>query len=277
MKSLARFAITPLFFVVTGCATQGALDNVRNDVDVVKTRLFSVEKDLGGIREESKMNLESIQTGFKSDVTAVRKIAADIQATIDTTKNEMQQLNGKIDDVSLSVKKPADELARYREDSDKRIIILDDKITKLQTSVDELNKQIAGLTQKKTEETATPDSVYMKGLETFKTGNMPAARGIFTKFLDQYPEHDLAANAHYWIGETYYSEKEYEPAILAFQEVIKNHPQKEKVPAAMLKQAMAFKAINDTKNARYVLKKLVESHPKSEEIKKAKELLKELK
>jgi len=277
MKSLARFAITPLFFVVTGCATQGALDNVRNDVDVVKTRLFSVEKDLGGIREESKMNLESIQTGFKSDVTAVRKIAADIQATIDTTKNEMQQLNGKIDDVSLSVKRPADELARYREDSDKRIIILDDKITKLQTSVDELNKQIAELTKKKTEETTTPDSVYMKGLETFKAGNMPAARGVFTKFLEQYPEHDLAANAHYWIGETYYSEKEYEPAILAFQEVIKNHPQKEKVPAAMLKQAMAFKAINDTKNARYVLKKLVESHPKSEEIKKAKELLKELK
>ena len=277
MKSLARFAITPLFLVVTGCATQGALDNVRNDVDVVKTRLFSVEKDLGGIREESKMSLESIQTGFKSDVTAVRKIAADIQATIDTTKNEMQQLNGKIDDVSLSVKKPADELARYREDSDKRIIILDDKITKLQTSVDELNKQIAELTQKKKEETTTPDSVYMKGLETFKAGNMPAARGVFTKFLEQYPEHDLAANAHYWIGETYYSEKEYEPAILAFQEVIKNHPQKEKVPAAMLKQAMAFKAINDTKNARYVLKKLVESHPKSEEIKKAKELLKELK
>ena len=277
MKSLARFAITPLFFVVTGCATQGALDNVRNDVDVVKTRLFSVEKDLGGIREESKMSLESIQTGFKSDVTAVRKIAADIQATIDTTKNEMQQLNGKIDDVSLSVKRPADELARYREDSDKRIIILDDKITKLQTSVDELNKQIAELTKKKTEETTTPDSVYMKGLETFKAGNMPAARGVFTKFLEQYPEHDLAANAHYWIGETYYSEKEYEPAILAFQEVIKNHPQKEKVPAAMLKQAMAFKAINDTKNARYVLKKLVESHPKSEEIKKAKELLKELK
>ena len=40
---------------------------------------------------------------------------------------------------------------------------------------------------------------------------------------------------------------------------------------------MAFKAINDTKNARYVLKKLVEAYPKSDEIKKAKELLKELK
>ena len=45
----------------------------------------------------------------------------------------------------------------------------------------------------------------------------------------------------------------------------------------MLKQAMAFKAINDSKSARYVLKKLVENHPKSDEVQKAKEMLKELK
>lgn len=277
MKCMARFAITPLFFVVTGCATQSALETTRNDIDAVKTRLFSVEKDLGGVREESKEGLGSLQTGFKSDVASVRKLAADIQATIDSTKNEMRLVNGKVDDIALTVKKPTEELARYREDADKRIITLDDRITKLQTTVDELNKKITELTQQKKEETITPDSVYMKGLETFKSGNMPAAREIFTKFLEKYPQHDLAANAQYWIGETYYSEKEYEPSILAFQEVIKNHPQKEKVPAAMLKQAMAFKAINDTKNARYVLKKLVESYPKSEEVKKARELLKELK
>lgn len=277
MKCMARFAITSLFFVVTGCATQSALETTRNDIDAVKTRLFSVEKDLGGVREESKEGLGSLQTGFKSDVAAVRKLAADIQATIDSTKNEMRLVNGKVDDIALTVKKPTEELARYREDADKRIITLDDRITKLQTTVDELNKKITELTQQKKEETITPDSVYMKGLETFKSGNMPAARDIFTKFLEKYPQHDLAANAQYWIGETYYSEKEYEPSILAFQEVIKNHPQKEKVPAAMLKQAMAFKAIGDTKNARYVLKKLVESYPKSEEVKKARELLKELK
>jgi len=277
MKSMVRFTIMPLFFAVTGCATQGALDNARNDIDAVKTRLFSVERDLGGVREESKEGLGSLQTGFKTDVAAVRKIAADIQATIDSTKSEMRMVSGKVDDIALTVKKPTEELARYREDADKRIISLDDRVTTLQKAVDELNKKITELTQQKKEEAITPDSVYMKGLETFKTGNMPAAREIFTKFLEKYPQHDLAANAQYWIGETYYSEKEYEPSILAFQEVIKNHPQKEKVPAAMLKQAMAFKAIDDAKNARYVLKKLVESYPKSEEVKKAKELLKELK
>jgi TolA-binding protein len=40
---------------------------------------------------------------------------------------------------------------------------------------------------------------------------------------------------------------------------------------------MAFKAIDDTKSAKYVLKKLGEGFPKSEEAAKAKELLKEMK
>jgi TolA-binding protein len=45
----------------------------------------------------------------------------------------------------------------------------------------------------------------------------------------------------------------------------------------MLKQAMAFKAINDNKSAKYVLGKLVDGFPKSDEAKRAKELLKEIK
>jgi tol-pal system protein YbgF len=178
--------------------------------------------------------------------------------------------------MTISLKKPTEDLARYREDADKRIIALEDRIIKFQLTLEELTKKVAELSQPK-EIVPTPDSTYMKGLDTFKAGDMPAAREIFTKFLEQYPQHDLAANAHYWIGETHYSEKSYEPAILAFQDVIKNFPTKDKVPAAMLKQAMAFNAINDSKSAKYVLKKLGEVFPKSDEASKAKELLKEIK
>ena len=99
--------ILPLVCMVglSGCATQGALDSVSNDVDTVKTRMFSVEKDLAGLREESKLSVSSVEKGFKSDVAAVRKMSADIQATIDSTKSEMQALNGKLDDTSVALKK----------------------------------------------------------------------------------------------------------------------------------------------------------------------------
>jgi tol-pal system protein YbgF len=267
---------------LAGCASQRSLEVVRSDMDAVKTRLFSVEKDLGGVRDESKKGIGSVEQEYKSDVSAVRKIAADMQASMDSMRADFQAQNGKMDDLAISAKKPADDLARYREDADKRIIALEERVVRLQTAMDDLNKKAGDLAaalaaQPKKEEVVTPESLYTKGLETFKAGDMQASRGIFTKFLDQYPKHDLAANAQYWIGETYYNEKGYEPAILAYQEVIKQYPGKDKVAAAMLKQAMCFRAIKDIKNARYVLKKLEEVFPKSDEAKKSRELLKEIK
>jgi tol-pal system protein YbgF len=271
-----QFLMLVVMAGLTGCASQSALDSTRYDVDEVRTRVISLEKNLGGIRNESREGIDAIAKNLKSDVADVRKLSADIQATIDSTKTEMQAMNGKLDDMGISLKKPAEDLARYREDADKRIIALEDRIIKLQSTLDEFTKKVGELAQTK-EVAPTPDALYMKGLDIFKAGDMPAAREVFTRFLEQYPQHDLAANAHYWIGETHYSEKSYEPAILAFQDVIKNFPAKDKVPAAMLKQAMAFNAINDTKSAKYVLKKLGEAFPKSDEATKAKELLKEIK
>ena len=263
---------------LAGCASQSSFDNARNDIDSIKTRLFTIDRDLSSIREESKVSVGAIEKGFKTDVAAVRKMSADIQATIDSTKSEMQALNGKFDDTANAVKKPAEELARYREDADRRIIALEDRILKQQTVIDTLSKKMAEMSRARKDDIAsTPDSLYLKGLDSLKTGDVAAAREQFTRFLEQNPTHELAANAHYWIGETYYSEKNYESAILSYQEVIKNYPGKEKVVAAMLKQAMAFNAIKDSKSARFVLKKLIEGFPKSEEAKKAKVMLKEIK
>ena len=276
MKTRSTVSLVSLLLALTGCASQGSLENTRNDIYAIKTRLFSVEKELGEIRDETKGRMDALEQGTKNELNAVRKIAADTQAASDANKSEIQGLNGKLDDLGTSVKKPNDDLTRYREDADKRIIALEERLVTLQKTVDELTKRNgASLHGKEIQETA--ESNYNRALETYKTGNMPAAREQLTRFIDQYPKHELVGNARYWIGETLFNEKNYEAAIVAFQDVIKTTPQHPKASAAMLRQARAFKAINDPKSAKYVLKKLIELHPKSEDAKKARELLKELK
>jgi tol-pal system protein YbgF len=263
---------------LAGCASQSSFDNARNDIDSMKSRLFTIDRDIASLREESKVSVGAIEKGFRTDVAAVRKMSADIQATIDSTKSEIQALNGKLDDTSLAVKKPVEDLARYREDADKRIIALEERILKQQVAIDSLSKKLAEMAKAKKEESVSaPDALYLKGLDSLKAGDVATARDQFTKFLEQSPKNELAANAHYWIGETYYSEKNYESAILSYQDVIKNYPGKEKVVAAMLKQALAFKEIKDATSAKFVLKKLIEGYPKSEEAKKAKAVLKDIK
>jgi TolA-binding protein len=70
--------------------------------------------------------------------------------------------------------------------------------------------------------------------------------------------------------------RQYEQAILAYQEVIKKYPNGNKVPNAMLRQAFAFYEIKDKVSSRLLLKKIIKKYPDSSEAKIASAKLKTL-
>ncbi|MBW2707883.1 MAG: tetratricopeptide repeat protein, partial [Deltaproteobacteria bacterium] len=84
-------------------------------------------------------------------------------------------------------------------------------------------------------------------------------------------------NAAFWIGESYMVMKQYEQAILAFKKVMKKYPRGNKVPNALLKQALAFYKLNDKTSAKLLLKKLIKKYPKSNEATIARNKLKTMK
>jgi tol-pal system protein YbgF len=263
-----------------GCASQADLESVRRDTDETKNRIFTIDKELVDVRGQAKegvekslaayrQSLEALQNdmaGYQKDMAGIRKGGADLQATLDSARVDMQLLTGKVDDVRILAQKPADDVALLKEDLTRRLGSLEERLAKLEKGVTEQQKVAAQLQQ-------TPEFLYQQGYDAVKGGEVGKARELFSKFLERYPRHKLAANAHYWLGETYYSEKNFEQAVLEFQEVIKNFPEKDKVPAAMLKQGMAFKEMGDNKSSGYIFKKLVDEFPKSEEAKIAKEKL----
>ena len=249
------------FLLLSGCATKEDLNFLRYDLDGLNTRFSKMEK-------ETKEGVEQSSKGIQTDMESIRKGEADLQANIEAMKVDLQVLTGKLDDTAIMAKKPADDVVLLRDDMERRFTMIQVRMAKLEKDLEELKK--GGETER------TPDTVYQKGLDAFRAGDIAKARELLTKFLDIAPNHQLAANAHYWLGETFYSDKKYDQAVLEFQEVIKNFPGKEKVPAAMLKQGMAFKEIGDRKSAKYVLKKLLDDYPASDEAKNAREKLKGL-
>lgn len=267
-----------------GCASKAELDSVRRDTDEMKSRIFTIDRGLSGVRGEVKEGVEKSLAGqqqalealqkdmasYQKDMAAIRKGGADLQATLDSARVDTQLLAGKVDDVRILAEKPADDVLLLKEDLTKRLASLDERLSKLEKNLVEQQKKAAQLQQ-------TPEYLYQQGYDAMQGGDPVKAREHFNKFLEANPKHKLAANAHYWLGETYYSEKNFEQAVLEFQEVIKNFPEKDKVPAAMLKQGMAFKEMGDNKSAAYIYKKLLDEYPKSEEAKSAKEKLQRMK
>lgn len=276
MTRVALGALVTLTFF--GCASQSDLESVRRDNDEMKNRIFTLDKGLNEVRGEVKEgvekslagyrhSLETLQTdvaGYQKDMAAIRKGGADLQATLESARVDMQLLTGKIDDVRIMAQKPADDIALLKEDLNKRLTALEERMAKLEKGLEEQKKKALAAP-------VTPEALYQQGYDALKAGERAKAREIFASFLLQFPKQPLAANAQYWIGESYYSEKNWEQAVLEFQEVIKNYPSSEKTPAAMLKQGMAFRELGDNKSGAYIMKKLVDEHPKSEEAKIARD------
>jgi tol-pal system protein YbgF len=109
------------------------------------------------------------------------------------------------------------------------------------------------------------DEGYRSALQLYREGQAPRAIEQLRQFLRTSRGSDLADNAQYWIGESYYSTRDYNRAIIELNEVLLKHPQGDQVPGALLALATAFADSGDKIDARLILQKLISDHPKSEE------------
>ena len=114
---------------------------------------------------------------------------------------------------------------------------------------------------------------YRAGLEAFDRGDYPKAIQLLRGFATREPKSELAPIARYWIGESYFAQRRYNEAILSYNEILVGAPKSERVPAALLRQAAAFFELGDKIDARLILQKLVADHPGSEEAAAAKRKL----
>ncbi len=98
-------------------------------------------------------------------------------------------------------------------------------------------------------------------------------RAKFREFVAVYPDHKLAGNAQYWIGECLYSQRRFAEAAEEFAKVETDYPASHKIPAALLKKGLSLEELKRMPEAQAVLQQLVERYGKSEEAAKAKEKL----
>ena len=109
---------------------------------------------------------------------------------------------------------------------------------------------------------ARPDAQnYEAALKLFREGNHAGAIAGFKDFLKTYPDSELAANAHYWIGYAHYAQKDYKAALATQQKLVTSYPASPKVPDALLNIAANQIALDQLDAARKTLKDLVAKYP----------------
>lgn len=94
-----------------------------------------------------------------------------------------------------------------------------------------------------------PQSHYDAAQGLLRVGQFAEAEKAFRDFRTTYPDHQLAANAHYWIGETQYARQRYQEAATTFLEAWQADAQGPKAPDNLYKLGMALGALEKTKEA----------------------------
>jgi tol-pal system protein YbgF len=122
----------------------------------------------------------------------------------------------------------------------------------------------------------TAERLYERAKQEYDAKNYEVAAVLFKQFLRDHSESPLAGNSQYWLGETFYSQRQYEASIVAFDEVIQKYGDNAKVPASILKQGYAFAALDDSRNARFFLEQVQRKFPDSAEARQAEAKLKTL-
>jgi len=82
-------------------------------------------------------------------------------------------------------------------------------------------------------------------------------------FVETYPEDELAGNAQYWLGETFYVRDDFGSAARAFADGFQRYPSSSKAPDNLLKLGMSLAALERTEDACITLKKLANEYPKA--------------
>jgi tol-pal system protein YbgF len=122
----------------------------------------------------------------------------------------------------------------------------------------------------------SPQEIYNMAYADYLKGNFILAIDGFKIYLDNFAQSPFADNALYWIGECYFSQKEYEEAISRYNELILNYPLGDKVPAAYLHKGISLMELDRNEEALSVFKLMVSKYPLEEETKIAQEKIKEL-
>jgi tol-pal system protein YbgF len=118
---------------------------------------------------------------------------------------------------------------------------------------------------------------YRRAITLVGQSKPAEARAEFQRVFDADPSGDLADNALFWIGETYFATGSYSDAMRFYERVAKEYPDANKAPDAVYKLGMAFEKTGDLGMARRAFDEVIAKYPYSTSAAAARAELKKIK
>jgi tol-pal system protein YbgF len=211
----------------------------------------------------AKVDALSRDVNTKIDSKSDKAAALDMLNQHEQTMQEIARLRGQLEvlanQVAISEKHQKDFYAD-----------LDTRLKKLEPRAEVIDGR-------QTEVMPTEKQAYDSAMDLFKTGDYKGAASALQDFVKRFPSSGYAANAQYWLGNSYFAQRDYKNAIAAQEVVATTYRDSAKAPDAMLNIASSYIELKDKKSAKKAFQQLITKFPDSSAAQAAKDRLAALK
>ncbi|HIA99955.1 MAG TPA: tol-pal system protein YbgF [Gemmatimonadetes bacterium] len=107
------------------------------------------------------------------------------------------------------------------------------------------------------------DQLYRTAAEQFGRGSLNTARMAFQQFVQSYPNHALAPEAHFSLADILYQQEDFDAALEAFREIQSRFPTAAKVPDALYRIALIQIEMEEIESAIDTLERITNTYPGS--------------
>ena len=253
---VAGAALAVALLAAAGCGSS-QLDSMEQQLGDIQRQVLQIQK-----QGSSKDEVAGLQTTTAEQSRNLLKAQADIQLELQSLSSLIEQLEGKLEDTN------------YR-------------LAQLSQQIAATNQQIEGLRPARGgrrrrhqrrgpisgNAAADPETLYRTSYNDYLRGNYDLAILGFRQYLESFPGTDLADNASYWIGESYYRQKRFQDAIREFDAVVNQYPSSDKVASALLRKGYAYLELGEQSKGVVQLQNVIRRYPKSDEANLARQQL----
>ncbi|MGH9357819.1 MAG: tol-pal system protein YbgF [Terriglobia bacterium] len=282
-KQAFRFVIFATVFILgteLGFPASKEVIQMMTQLDNLQQQVQTLQRTVDTQTAVLKTLVQQTNDSVNGMKTVIGRLQEAEQQNLASTANQFNVMNGQVQELSASLDEAKGEISK-----------LSDQLAQTQKILQTINVTPPANTSTQGQPGSSPNgpaaangplpipdpsSLYNSAYADYTQGQYALAIQGFTQYLQDYGDTDLASNAQFYIGDSYYLQKKYKEAIQEYDQCIERYPKGNKTAAAYLKKGYALIALKDEAAGRRELLALLKRYPHSHEADLARDRLNRL-
>ena len=242
----------------TGCTSSSQLESIESQLADLQRQALQIQK-----QTSSKQEIATLQETASEQTQNLLKSQADIQVELREVASLIQQLEAKLEDTNYRLAQLSQQIAATNQEL--KTFRSTPDLSSSGSAAPSLAPPGVGA--------ADPQALYQTAYNDYLRGNYDLAILGFRQYLESFSRTDLADNAVYWIGESYYRQRKFQDAIREFDRVLDEYAASDKTASALLRKGYAYLELGEQSKGVVQLRQVLRRYPGSDEANLARQQL----